>query len=76
MWVLARPFGPRSSGVGSSTAHTRCVSTAASSPRVSGGYAGVAATPRLPAFAHGCYAYQINGLRFSYRIVFEAKLLA
>lgn len=26
--------------------------------------------------APGCYAYQIDGLRFSYRIVFEAKLFA
>jgi hypothetical protein len=24
----------------------------------------------------GCYAYQIDGLRFSYRVVFEAKLFA
>jgi hypothetical protein len=24
--------------------------------------------------APGCYAYQVDGLRFSYRIVFEAKL--
>jgi hypothetical protein len=26
--------------------------------------------------APGCYAYQIDGLRFSYRVVFEAKLFA
>jgi hypothetical protein len=26
--------------------------------------------------APGCYAYQIDGLRFSYRIVFEAKLFS
>jgi hypothetical protein len=24
----------------------------------------------------GCYAYQIDGLRFSYRVIFEAKLFA
>jgi len=36
------------------------------------GSGGHASSTRLR--APGCYAYQVDGLRFSYRIVFEAKL--
>jgi hypothetical protein len=81
MWVLARPFrgpalvrGRQLDGPNELRFDSGLVPPRERRLRGSGGH------PSHPSFtrlrAPGCYAYQVDGLRFSYRIVFEAKLFA
>jgi hypothetical protein len=78
MWILARPFrgpalvrGRQLDGPNELRFERGLVPPRERQLRRSGSH---------PSFTRlrgpGCYAYQIDGLRFSYRIVFEAKLFA